>query len=95
MIGIAHSSPSVSGSIDLVRRDEPAEGLGVHAPVAMRDHLQREVIDARQCTRGSLCKARKSLAVTLGQVLPGRADLFFDQVEIVEQPFAGRRNAPP
>ena len=53
MIGIAHSSPSVSGLDRLVRRDESAEGLGVDAPIAVRDHLQREVVYARQPTLGS------------------------------------------
>ena len=31
-------------------------------------------------------------AVTLWQVSPGRADLFFDQIEVVEQPFTRWRN---
>ena len=30
----------------------------------------------------------------LGKMSPGSPDLLFDQVEIVEQPFAGRRDAP-
>ena len=42
---------------------------------------------------GPLRQARKLAAVALGQVPLGGADLLFDQVEIVEQPFGGGRDA--
>ena len=41
---------------------------------------------------GHCSKARQFPAVPLGQVSLGHANLFFDQIEVVEQPFPGRRN---
>jgi hypothetical protein len=58
----------------------------------MGDDLQREVIDARQSGGWSLEQARQLPAVALGEMSLGGADLIFDQIKIVEQPFAGRRD---
>ena len=76
----------------LVGGDEAAEALRVHPPVAVRDGLQRDVVDTGEPGRGPVRQSGQLPAVTLGQVAPRGADLLFDQVEIVEQPFAGGRD---
>ena len=76
----------------LVGRNEAAETLRVHAAVAMRNDLQRDVVHARAPGRRSLRQAREFQTVTLGQVSLGRADLLFDEIEVVEEPFRGRRD---
>ena len=85
--------PEREGAHRLVGRHEARECLRVDASVAVRDCLEREVVDARQPRRGPACEARQLAAVALGQVPPRRADLLVDQVEIVEQPFRGGRDA--
>ena len=60
--------------------------------VAMRHRFQRDVIDARQAGRLTARQARQLAAVARRQVPAGGADLLLDQVEIVEQPFTGRRD---
>ena len=77
----------------LVGRHEPGQRLRVHASVAVRYRLEREVVDARQLRRRPVRQARKLAAVALRQVPLRGADLLFDQVEIVEQPFGGGRDA--
>ena len=59
----------------------------------MRDRFERKIVDTRKLGRGPLRQPGKLAAVPLGQVPLGRADLLFDQVEIVEQPFRGGRDA--
>ena len=58
----------------------------------MRDQLQREIVDARVASRRSIQQTRESSAVTFRQVPARGANLLFDQIKIVEQPFTGRRN---
>src|SRR4030067_270563 len=60
--------------------------------IAWRDRLQGDVVHARKSGRWAGKQSRQFPAVPLRQVSPGRANLFFDQVEVVEQPFPGRRN---
>ena len=78
----------------LIRGDEAGEAFRVHAAVAVRDRLERDVVDPWQPRRRAAREARQLAAVTLGQMPLRGADLLFDQVEIVEQPFARRRDAP-
>ena len=80
------------GGDRLVGRHEAAETFRVHPTVAMRNGLQRDVVHARTPGRRTLSQARQFAAVALRQVPLGRADLLFDQIEIVEQPFPGRRD---
>src|SRR6185503_9344057 len=61
-------------------------------PVAVRDGLEGDVVDARQAGRRAREQARQLAAVCLGEVALGGADLLFDQMEVVEQPFPGRRD---
>ena len=77
----------------LVGRHEAGKTLRVDPAVAVRDRLEREVVDARKPGGGPVRQAGKLAAVPLGQVPLGRADLLLDQVEIVEQPFRGGRDA--
>ena len=60
----------------------------------MGDDLQREVIHPGQSGRWAVLQAGQFPAVALGQVPLGGTDLFFDQIEIIEQPFSGGRNPP-
>ena len=74
----------------LVGRHEASERLRIDPPVAVRDALQRDVVDPGPARRGPLCKAREFAAVAFGKVALGGPDLLFDEVEIVEQPIASR-----
>ncbi len=78
----------------LVRADEAAQAAGVDAAVAVRDDFQRDVVHARQACRRPAFQSRQFAAVTPGQMPARQPDLFLDQVEIVQQPFAGRRHPP-
>ena len=81
------------GGDGLVGRDETTEAVRGHASVAMGDGLDGEVIHARQPCRSAIGQARQFPAVTFRQVAPGRLDLLFDEIEVVEQPFPGGRDA--
>ena len=76
----------------LVGRHEAAETFRIHPSIAVRDRLMRDVVHARQPGRRPVQQARQLPAVALRQVPLGHADLFFDQVEVVEEPFPGRRD---
>ncbi|MDT4803918.1 hypothetical protein FQZ97_366840 [compost metagenome] len=78
----------------LVSHDEAAQALAVDPPVAMGDGFQGDVVDPWQAGRRAIGQAWQLAAVALGQVFLRGADLFFDQVEVVQQPFRRRRGAP-
>ena len=59
----------------------------------MRYDFKGNVIHAGQAPGLPLEQTRKLPAVAFWQVASGGADLLFNQVSIVEQPFAGRGNA--
>ena len=92
MIGIGPQLAQRQWRHRLVRGEESGEALGIDLPVAVRDGLERNVVHARQTGRGPACELRQLPAVAPGEVASRRADLLLDQVEIVEQPFAGRRD---
>ncbi len=77
----------------LVGRHEAAQAFEVHAAIAVRDGLERDVVHARQARGRTLQQARQLAAVGARQVPLGGADLLFDQVEVIEQPLAGWRDA--
>ena len=58
----------------------------------MRDRFQRDVIDARKPGRCAIQQVRKFAAISFGQVPLGQPNLLFNEVEVIEQPFSGRRN---
>src|SRR5207244_1716278 len=75
----------------LVRSDEGRQRLRVQTAIDMRNQFERDVIDARVAGRGPAREPRKLAAISLGQMPPGHANLVFDDVEIVEEPFGRRR----
>ncbi len=82
----------LEGGDGLIGGDETVEVLGVHPAIAVGDDLQRQVIDPWQAGRGTMAQARQFPAVALGQMPLGGADLILDQIEVIEQPFPGRRD---
>ena len=76
----------------LVGADHSSQAFWVEPAVRVRDVRPREAEDARiplQRTVGQL----RELAVVVGrQVVPDLADLLVDDVEVVDQPFGGRRD---
>ncbi len=73
----------------LICRDESLETVERDAPVAVRDRFGGNVVDARK----TAFQLRQFPAIALGQMPARRADLLLDDVEIVEQPVAGRRDS--
>ena len=76
----------------LVGGDEAAQRFRINPSVAMRHGFQGNVVHARMADRWPAGQARQFAAVAFGQVALGSADLLFDEVKIVEQPFASRRD---
>ncbi len=76
----------------LVGSDEAADGFRIDPAIAMRDRLQGQVVHARQSGRRPLRQRRQLLAVGLGQMPARGVDLLLDQVEVVQQPLACRRD---
>ena len=83
----------LQGRDRLIGRDETAETFRVHPSVAMRDDFKRDVVDPGQAGRWTVAQPGQFAAIPFGQVPPGQANLFFDQVEVIEQPFSGRCDA--
>ncbi|MCY1465249.1 hypothetical protein D9M71_833700 [compost metagenome] len=59
----------------------------------MSNGLQGDVVDPRQAGRRAFGQAGQLAAIAVGQVGPGGTDVFFDQVEVVQQPFRRRGGA--
>ncbi len=76
----------------LVGHHEAAQTFDIDATIAMRNGFQREVVYSWTPGRRPMRQAREFTAVAFGQVPLGRADLLFDEIEIVEQPFPGRHH---
>ena len=76
----------------LVSLDEVAQVFQVDPAVAMRDDFQRNLVHARAARVHARRQSWQFLAVVLRQVAPRGADLLFDQVKIIQQPFRGGRN---
>ena len=74
----------------LIGRHEAIERFRIDPPVAMRDGFQRNVVDTGMPGRRPGGQTGQFAAVAFGQMPLGGADLFLDQVEVVEQPLAGR-----
>ena len=58
----------------------------------MGNDLQDDVIHAGETGRNAGGQAGQRLAVPFRQVLSGENDLFLDEIEIVQQPFAAGRD---
>ncbi len=76
----------------LVRGHEARQRFRIDAAIAVRDDLERQLVHARAAGRRALGQPWQLLAVVLGQVTAGDADLFFDQVQVIEQPLGGGRD---
>eukprot|EP01034_Spumella_vulgaris_P038211 gene38210-47174_t len=72
--------------------DEAAQAFGVDPAVAVGDDFQRNLVHARRAVRRAFRQARQLLAVILRQVAPRGADLFFDQVGVIQQPLGSGRD---
>ena len=90
--------PQQQRLLRLICSHEAGQWPAAQQSVAMGDSLQREVIHAGQAGTDAIHRIpgepRQLAAVASRQMAPGSTDLFFDQVEIVEQPFGCRRQAP-
>ncbi len=78
----------------LIGGDETGKPFRIDPPVTMRDGLQGQVIDARMSGLhlgpSWLAQARQLLAVAFRQMAFRGAYLFFNQIEIVQQPLCRR-----
>ena len=83
----------LQGGDRLVGGHEPAQRFGVDAAVTMGDRLHGQVVDAWQARGFALVQRGQFAAVPLGKVATRGADLFLDQVIVVQQPFPGRGDA--
>ena len=77
----------------LVGRDKTGKAIHIQSAVAMRDRLERDVIDAWKAGRRAVHQSRESAAVAFRQMPLGSANLFFDEIKVIEKPFAGRCDA--
>ena len=77
----------------LIGKNEAAQAFLIDSTVAMGDGLQRDVIDARQPRRRAVDQAWQLTAIAFGQVRSGGANVFLDQIVIVQQPFRCRRHS--
>ena len=91
-LGHAHSSPIVSGVTDWKARDEPLQPLRVETAGAGSDQLERQRIDARQPGEFVGGDARQPPEERRRQIVMDVARGGRDDVEVVEQPFGGRRH---
>ncbi|MNP00589.1 hypothetical protein D3C76_923810 [compost metagenome] len=64
--------------------------MRVDPTVAVSDGFQGDVVNPRQAGRQAIGQAWQLAAVAVGQVGPGGTDVFFDEVEIIQQPFRRR-----
>lgn len=60
---------------------------------SVSDGFQGDVVDPRQACRRTYGQAWQLVTVAVGQVGPGGTDVFFDEVEVVQQPFRRRGGA--
>src|SRR6185437_2229273 len=73
----------------LIGGQEPDQAVRVEPSVAVGNRLEREVIHPRPTCRRAERQTGQLAGVTTRQMPLRRRDLFFDQVEVVEQPVAG------
>ena len=86
MIGMAHNSPNFKKATGLVSSYETAETFRIDPPIAVRDDLQRDVVDARKPGRWAVRQARQFPAVPFREVSLGRANLFFEKLSSSHSP---------
>ncbi len=79
----------------LIGLEKQAEIFLINLTVGVPDQFQDDIVDAREAFARSGYQAGKLPAVTGGEMGAGQFDLFLNQVVVVQQPFRGRRDAPP
>ena len=77
----------------LISRDQRGQTLGCDSSIDVRDQFLDDVVNARQSGEWPGGELRKLCTIVFRQMPVRRANLLFDQVEIVQQPFLGRRDA--
>jgi hypothetical protein len=78
----------------LISGNETVDAVRVDSPVNVCDQFQGDTVDPRMTCSRSPSQPWQFATVTSRQVAPGGANLVFDKIEIVEQPFRRRRNPP-
>jgi len=71
----------------LVGCDKSVHAFRISATVCMCDQFQGNRVDPWLIGMLPLGKARKTGAVVRGQQSPRRSNLFFNEIEVVEQPY--------
>jgi hypothetical protein len=79
----------------LVCADEAPQGLCVEPAVGVRDERERDGVDARVVCEFTRGKLGQFVVITLGQVFADFAELLFDDVKVIDQPFGGGRDRAP
>ena len=79
----------------LIGNDEARQALRVDPAVAVRHDFKGDLVDARIAVGVFVGQARQLPAVVSRQVTARRADLFFDQVKIIQQPLGSRGDLAP
>ena len=77
----------------LVAVDKAAQISDVYAPVDVRNQFRRQMINARQAVRGAGGQDRQFAAEAPRQMLAGQANVFFNDVIVVQQPLRSRGHA--
>ena len=84
----------MQGMGGFVRGDEAVQTVQIDAAIDVRDQFQRDGVGARVTGVRAAREPRKFAAVRARQVSARQPNLIFDQIEIVQQPFRRRRDAP-
>jgi hypothetical protein len=76
----------------LIGRNKASQILGVDLPINMGDKFKHDIIHAWRET-GMALNQGKFFTITSWKIVTDDLDLFFDQIEVVEQPLSRGRNA--
>jgi len=76
----------------LIGSDETPERVGVETRIGVRDQCERDSVDARVTGERTVGEFGKFVIVTLGKIVSDLAQLFFDDVIVIDQPLSGGRN---
>ena len=76
----------------MVGGDETADRFGIYAAITVGDSFHCQMQNPWHTGSRAIFQRWQFAAVTLGEMQTRCADLLFNQVEIVEQPFTGWRN---
>ena len=86
--------PQFQGGHRLISRDKGAQRPDVDLRIHMRNQFEHQVVNARQPGGRPLHQPRQLPAVITRQMSSRQVNLLLDQVEVVQQPFRGRRDPP-